>query len=33
MAGLPLRSEEVRKLARQVLDGPFIHPMSLFASE
>jgi phosphatase NudJ len=33
IAGLPLRSEEVRKLARQVLDGPFIHPMSLFASE
>lgn len=30
MATLPLRSEEVVDLAREVLDGALIHPMSLF---
>jgi serine/threonine-protein kinase len=30
MAALPLRSEEVVELARKVLDGALIHPMSLF---
>lgn len=31
MDQLPLRSEEVRTIAREVLDGAFIHPMSLFS--
>ena|ERR1700760_2986452 len=30
MEGLPLRSDEVVELARAVLDGALIHPMSLF---
>ena len=30
MADLPLRSEEVSNLAREVLEGALIHPMSLF---
>jgi 8-oxo-dGTP pyrophosphatase MutT (NUDIX family) len=30
MAGLPLRSQEVVELAREVADGALIHPMSLF---
>jgi 8-oxo-dGTP pyrophosphatase MutT (NUDIX family) len=30
MAALPLRGEEVVDLAREVLDGALIHPMSLF---
>jgi 8-oxo-dGTP pyrophosphatase MutT (NUDIX family) len=32
MADLALRSDEVSSLAREVLDGALIHPMSLFAS-
>ncbi|HTQ22244.1 NUDIX domain-containing protein [Mycobacterium sp.] len=32
MADLPLRSAEVHNLAREVLNGALIHPMSLFAS-
>ena len=30
MAQLPVRSEEVANLAREVLEGALIHPMSLF---
>lgn len=30
MARLPLRGAEVANLAREVLEGAFIHPMSLF---